>query len=292
VAESGRGPESADILQYVRGELCGCNPAIWVPCVRGEYPLVFMVKNSVKKIARALGLNLSGWASSRYDRHVAQAAPKTYSQYGEDAALRGFMDVRCRTPGYRGFWVDVGAHHPTRFSNTRMFSEMGWRGINVDALKAAVGLFRRSRKRDVNVWTGVGGRKGTLDFFQFDEPAYDTFSRERVETLGREWGRELKEGVDFTVVKVPVVTLKDLLDEHLPAGQHIDFLTVDAEGMDLEILKSNDWTKYRPDFLLAETECGAQLDALLRSVGYARVGRGVNTEIWRLEADEKWYNAR
>jgi len=234
----------------------------------------------VKNVIRRFGLDPAGWASSRYDGRVARAAPKTYAQYGEDAMLRGFMDRRCRNPGYRGFWVDIGAHHPTRFSNTRMFSEMGWRGINVDALRPAIDLFRKRRKRDVNVWTGVGGQRGTLDFFQFAEPAYDTFSRERIEALARAWGRALKEGVDYAVVRVPVVTLKELLDAHLPAGQKIDFMTVDAEGLDLEILKSNDWARYRPDFLLVETECGAELGGFLETVGYVRAGKGVNTEVW------------
>ena len=219
------------------------------------------------KLLAKIGVDLTGWRSARYERRVAKGAPKTYSQYGEDACLRGFMDRRCRDHEYHGFWVDIGAHHPTRFSNTRMFSEMGWRGINVNV--------------------GVGAVPGELDYYQFPDHAYNTFVKARVDELAREWGHDLVDGRDYHVCKVPVVTLKELLDVYLPSGQKIDFLSVDAEGLDFEILKSNDWEKYRPDYVLAEVE-GALSDAgviemvrFLRAVGYELVGRCFVTAIFK-----------
>lgn len=247
------------------------------------------MKDFIKKLLAKMGVDLTGWRSARYERRVAQSAPKTYSQYGEDACLRGFMDRRCRDRKYRGFWVDIGAHHPTRFSNTRMFSELGWRGVNVDAMPDAIVLFVKRRPNDINVNVGVGASSGELDYYQFPDHAYNTFVKERVDALSAEWGRELVAGRDYQVRKVPVVTLKDLLDGYLPPGQKIDFLTVDAEGMDLEILKSNDWGTYRPEFVLAEVnDAGSLTDAgesemvrFLREVGYGLVGQCVSTSIFR-----------
>ena len=245
------------------------------------------MKDLIKRLLAKMGVDLTGWRSARYERRAAEGAPKTYSQYGEDACLRGFMDRRCRDREYRGFWVDIGAHHPTRFSNTRMFSELGWRGINVDAMSDAIELFRKRRPNDINVNVGVGSVPGELDYYQFPDHAYNTFVKARVDELAREWGHELVEGRDYHVCKVPVVTLRELLDECLPSGQKIDFLSVDAEGMDLEILKSNDWEKYRPDYVLAEVEGalsdagGSEMVRFLRAVGYELAGRCFVTAIFK-----------
>lgn len=248
------------------------------------------MKEVAKKFLAKMGVDLTGWRSWRYEKHAVKRAPKTYSQYGEDACLRGFMDVRCRTVGYRGFWVDVGAHHPTRFSNTRMFSEMGWSGINVDALPEAIELFRKRRPQDVNVNIGIGDVTGELEYYRFHDHAYNTFVKARIGELSRDWGHELIEGRDYHVCKVPVITLRELLDRYLPKGQKIDFLSVDAEGMDLAVLKSNDWARYRPEFVLAEvlhagcdrTILDSEAACFLIDKGYEFVGQCVCTTIFRM----------
>lgn len=247
-----------------------------------------MMKRLVKEMLLKMGVDLTDWRSWLYEKRAASRALKTYSQYGEDACLRGFMDVRCRDRAYRGFWVDVGAHHPTRFSNTRMFSEMGWTGINVDAMSDAMDLFRKRRPRDVNVNVGIGDASGELTYYLFPDHAYNTFVKARVDELAREWGRELVEGLDYQTRKVPVITLKELLDRYLPKGQKIDFLTIDAEGMDLAILKSNDWSRYRPDFVLAEVLPASSGGNILESetarylcdMGYRFAGQCASTTIF------------
>ena len=250
-----------------------------------------MKKRIIELFAR-LGVDLTSWRSCRYERIATKRAPKTYSQFGEDACLRGLMEQRLlQNPAYRGFWVDIGAHHPTRYSNTRMFSEMGWRGINVDAMSDVIDLFRKRRPHDINVNVGIGDKPGELAYYQFPDQAYNTFLKTHVDELARKWGRELVEGRDYNVRKVKVITLKELLDGYLPKGQKIDFLTVDAEGMDQVILESNDWSLYRPDFILAEvlwvedgqTVLDNDTTRFLREVGYEFVGLCSCTAIFRLK---------
>ena len=247
------------------------------------------MKDCLKELLVRMGIDLTSWRSGRYERLVTKMAPRTFSQYGEDACLRGLMDKRCSDPAYRGFWVDIGAHHPTRFSNTRMFSELGWRGINVDAMTDAIDLFQKRRPRDINVNVGIGDKPGELAYYQFPDHAFNTFVKARVEELARELGRELVAERDYQVVKIQVITLKELLDRYLPKGQKIDFLTVDVEGMDLAVLKSNDWSCYRPDFILAEVlQIGKGQSAFenetarfLADVGYEFAGQCTCTSIFR-----------
>lgn len=197
----------------------------------------------------------------------------SYSQEGEDRLLLRYFNHK---PD--GFYVDVGAHHPLRFSNTQIFYEMGWRGINIDALPGSMGRFRRRRPRDFNVEVGVGEEPGVAKFYVFNEPGVNTFNAEVAAKQNRPpWRIE-------RVIDVPVRPLREIVAELLPVGRTIDFLTIDVEGKDLEVLRSNDWDRFRPQVVLAES-VGKDLTGLdsdptalyLGSLGYVPYAKTVNT---------------
>jgi len=177
-----------------------------------------------------------------------------------------------------GFYVDVGAHHPVRFSNTYLFYRRGWRGINIDAQPGSMRLFRKHRPRDINIECGVAARAGTLSYFRFNEPALNTFDESEA---------KLKDVAPYRIidrVEVGVRPLGDLLAEFLPAGQAIDFMTVDVEGLDAEVLGSNDWNRFRPRIVLAETLrtdilaiASCPTVRLLCEVGYKPVAKAYDT---------------
>ena len=165
-----------------------------------------------------------------------------YSQEGEDMILRRLFD---RQP--YGFYVDVGAHRPQRFSNACFFSKREWRGINIDPNPESNSAFVRVRPRDINLAVGISEVPGTLRFFQFEESALNTFD----EGLAR--ARQECDGYRLlSTINVSVLRLDQVLADHLPAGQEIDFLSVDAEGFDLGVLRSNDWARHRPYCILVE----------------------------------------
>ena len=105
----------------------------------------------------------------------------SYAQEGEDLVLARILGTNTSP----GFFVDVGAHHPTRFSNTYYFYRRGWRGINVDALPGTASLFQRARPRDVTVECGVGAQAGVMTYFVFNEPALNTFSEQEAHKKDR-----------------------------------------------------------------------------------------------------------
>lgn len=167
----------------------------------------------------------------------------SYSQEGEDLILLRALDYRPH-----GFFVDVGAHDPIRFSNTFSFYNLGWRGLNIDPLIGLSDAFARQRARDINLPFGVSQLAGELDYFQFNEPALNTFSTEKRDSV-------LALQNHYKLIhqrKIPTFPLCDLLERYLPAGQEIDFLSVDAEGLDFEVLSSNNWQRYRPRFVIYE----------------------------------------
>jgi FkbM family methyltransferase len=216
-------------------------------------------------------------------RREARPAPGlvSYSQQGED------MILHCLFQGHRtGFYVDVGAHHPSRFSNTYFFYLRGWRGINIDAMPGSMDAFREVRPEDINLECGVAEVAGRLTFYRFDEPAVNSFSREVSEARAAEGHFRL---IDRT--EVPTRPLAEILSEHLSPGRPIDFLNVDAEGLDLEVLRSNDWSRFRPKVVVAEDIDVLMLDDLgrspivefLRGHGYRPCAKGLHS---LLMADE------
>jgi FkbM family methyltransferase len=165
-----------------------------------------------------------------------------YAHFGEDAYISSYFRHQ-----KTGFYVDVGAHHPKRYSNTALLHEKGWRGINIDPDAYTISLFKRARPSDINLQVGVGAKEETLDFHRYSDGAVNTFSNERTEKL-----EEKKWLTEIAVEKVRVYPLHIILEKHLPAGAEIDFLNIDIEGLDVEALESNDWQKFRPRMIAIE----------------------------------------
>lgn len=173
---------------------------------------------------------------------LAQRA-ESFGQEGEDLIVGRLFD-RVKN----GFFVDVGAHHPFRFSNTWLLYQRGWRGINIDAMPGAMDAFRKWRPEDVNIECLVSTSKEPLRFFQYEEPALNTLSAEIVRRREKDAPQYRLKGVVDLVPR----RLGEILSEHVPSGQVIDLLNVDVEGHDLEVLESNDWERFKPRAIVAE----------------------------------------
>lgn len=169
---------------------------------------------------------------------------KSYSQDGEDVVLASFYE---NVKNFRGFYVDIGAHHPVRFSNTWMFYKKGWKGINIDPTPGSMKAFNILRRRDINLEIGIGAKADNILFYCFNEPALNTFDANLA--------NERNSGNPYKIVKqieVRIETLSKILDENLEENRQIDFLTIDVEGLDLQVLQSNSWEKYSPKYVLVE----------------------------------------
>jgi FkbM family methyltransferase len=149
----------------------------------------------------------------------------------------------------KGFFVDVGGLHPKRFSNTYLLYKMGWRGIVVEPNPDAEKLFRKTRRRDIFIPEGVAASTGSMEYFRFEEPALNTFDAELASIRENEEGRRIKDRISRKISP-----LGDILDAHLPKGTHIDVMSIDVEGLDEEVLRSNHWNKYRPKWLVVEID--------------------------------------
>jgi FkbM family methyltransferase len=171
-----------------------------------------------------------------------------YGQKGEDVLLQSFFE-----PNYQGFYVDIGAFDPMVFSNTKHFYDRGWRGINIDANPYSIAIFNKKRNRDINVESGVSDVSGELNFYSFGKyssiAAMNTFDEDAYKL-------QLKKGFKIEEIrKVKVGSINDILGKYLPQGQHIDFIDIDVEGFEIQILKTFNFEKYAPDYFLIEDPC-------------------------------------
>lgn len=158
----------------------------------------------------------------------------TYAQFGEDAVLLELFKNK-----NDGRYVDVGAHHPYRYSNTYLLHKKGWHGVNIDPNPHAIQLFNKARPDDENTCAGAG-RAGILTYYRFSDPAVNTFRKDEAE----KWKKKsfLKFLGTTEIETKPLSTLVE---------GPFDLLTIDAEGMDLEVLQSYDW-KYYPKVIVIE----------------------------------------
>jgi len=181
---------------------------------------------------------------------------ESYSQFGEDGVLMGMLEARnwnsaLQRSGLngKGFYVDVGAFSPKQFSNTYLFYKKGWHGINIDATPGSMKAFRKIRKRDINIEAAVSDTNHELTFYTWGvHELTNTFSPEHAEEFTKAFGKEPEK------VVLKTQRLEDILDANLPKNQSIDFMSVDAENHNLEVLRSNNWEKYRPTYLIVELD--------------------------------------
>jgi FkbM family methyltransferase len=210
---------------------------------------------------------------NRFRKVVLPHAVLSYSQEGEDLILQRIFAAR-----QNGFYVDVGAHHPRRFSNTYNFYRRGWRGINIDAMPGSMKEFNRVRPRDINLEMGVAAARGSMRFFIFSDAALNTFDAELAASRNQGQYRIVGE------IEVPTDTLATVLEAHMPADTGIDFISVDVEGLDLAVLESNDWSRFRPMCICVEHSVPDMLElpntplySLLAPLGYRLYAKTANT---------------
>ncbi|TGN08016.1 FkbM family methyltransferase [Leptospira ilyithenensis] len=188
----------------------------------------------------------------------------SFSQEGEDMILREIFENKSQ-----GFYVDIGAYDPVRFSNTNYFYQLGWSGINIEPSPDAIERFNLKRTRDINLNFGVSGQSGNLDYYSFEEAALNTFDSERVVFLEKNSPYRSNKKLN-----IPVLPLAEILSRHC-ANKQIDFMNIDVEWHELDVLKSNDWNRFRPNVLLVEilnfdfeTVSKDPVHMLLQDLGY------------------------
>ena len=217
----------------------------------------------------------------RPSRLIKTLVRKSYSQTGEDSIIGQLMSGT-----ERGIYVDVGCGHPFVGSNTFMFYEKNWRGLAIDANQKFSSVWKIMRPRDKFVNCSIELTESNLrEFYSFYADVYSTFDKDRALDLINQ-GLELKE-IDY----VPSKDLSSLVREFLRDTQEcsINLLSIDVEGLELEVLRSFPFREYKPEIICVEELSSpiyevTSVSEYLEKLGYTLVAYTGLSSIYRLHA--------
>jgi FkbM family methyltransferase len=163
----------------------------------------------------------------------------SYAQNLEDVLLR-----RVFSHAEDGFYIDVGANDPVHDSVTKHFYDRGWRGINIEPQRGPYTRLCAQRQNDINLNIGLSNTDSALEFLECrSNPGLSTFSAE----MANVWREQ---GTEFVKRLVPVMTLAQVCEEHV--DRPVDFLKIDAEAHEREVIQGGDWERWRPRVILIE----------------------------------------
>jgi FkbM family methyltransferase len=168
----------------------------------------------------------------------------SYSQSGEDLIVDFVMTaIGIEKPTY----FDIGAHHPYAISNTAFFHANGSNGVCVEPDPVLFRRISKVRKNDVCLNIGIGlGQEAEADFYIMSIPSLNTFSKEHALECESYGNVQIN-----SVIKMPLVNINDIMQDNFKTTPN--FVSLDVEGLDFEILKSFDFSKYRPEVFCIET---------------------------------------
>lgn len=171
-------------------------------------------------------------------------AVPSYSQSGEDMIVRFALNAMgVSKPTY----IDIGAYHPEHLSNTAYFYGIGCSGINIEPNPKLFRAFEKQRPRDVNLNMGVSDKSGELDFFVLSADTLSTFSQDEADKFVVDHGFKIVETIKVKVEPVPKILSKYASDKYP------EFLSLDAEGIEEEILRSVNFHDWKPLVICCET---------------------------------------
>jgi FkbM family methyltransferase len=218
-----------------------------------------------------------------FDGKLDEWGQQQFSQFGEDVCLWAWIET-LRMTDARGFYVDVGAHHPRKGNNTYLLRKLlGWTGINIEPDPKLYAAFVEECPNCTNLQFAVGNNAGRANLTVYNHPGANTMS----DTLRARQAADPRIVVVDTI-NVEVHRLNDILEKYLPPDRDFRLLTIDAEGLDFEIISSLDTDRYKPSLILIEdfefdlaTPDASKTFRLLQGVGYRPVSHCMVTTLYR-----------
>ena len=167
-----------------------------------------------------------------YVRYKFLYKKRSYSQFQEDLFLLDFFKNRST-----GKFVDLGAYHPMKFNNTYLLYKKGWSGTNVDLNSSSIDMFNIVRERDTNKCALISAERNIEKTVYYEH----NFSAVNSLILSEDLKKVLKKE------KIMKTSTFDELVDH-----KFDFLNIDLEGHDYDVLKTINLQKHKPDLICIE----------------------------------------
>ncbi len=199
------------------------------------------MNNETQKLLETISRSRQPTAPFTIGTHALPHAALAYSMCGEDLYLRKIFKRRVAS-GEKGIYVDIGSASPIEISNTYYFYCLGWRGLCIDANVDMAASWSAVRSEDTYITAAVGEIEGNAQFLRHKtHPGMSrmAFAQDRP-------AEDYEQSCSVNVRR-----LDSLFAEHI-GDRRIQFMTIDVEGAELGVLKSNDWRRWRPEIIMLE----------------------------------------
>ena len=168
-----------------------------------------------------------------------------YSQWGEDQFINEFFKDKID-----GIYLDIGCFHPVMYSNTCLLHRKGWRGINIDINPTSIDLFNIIRKSDLNICDAISDTHKEVT--QFTDHLFSP-----INTINKNFSKIISKKLStkkFLEKKIITYTFDQIIKKNKIEIDIIDFLNIDVESHDFEVLQSIDLLKFKPKIICIEIE--------------------------------------
>ena len=197
----------------------------------------------------------------------------SFAKSGEDIQLRKLINNN-----KPGVYFDIGCWDPIKASNTYYFSLRKWKGICVDPNPELKELYKAIRPNDIFINKGISSQTGEIiEYYMLGEDCKSSRNTLDKAFLAK---NNLLDKITKTT-SIQTIRLDALISENYSPNERLDFFDIDVEGLDLDVLKTNDWTKYRPKIVLIESDLSLKNDMIseitqyLESVDYSLIGKSL-----------------
>jgi len=144
----------------------------------------------------------------------------------------------------KGFYIDVGCHHPVMNNNTYLLYQKGWRGINIDLDQKNIDLFKYFRVKDENINCAVSSTTGEKDlFFYHDKSPINTIEKSAA---------DYQKSIVKKIKKIKTQNLNSIIDNSKFKNEQINLVSIDVEGHEMEVVKGFNLKKYKPNVVVIE----------------------------------------
>ena len=193
----------------------------------------------------------------------------SYAMDGEDLAIDQYIEKK-----EKGFYVDIGAHHPIHRNNTQLLFNKGWSGINIDVNQFSIDLFNFLRPNDINLLTAISDQEGEITFYY--QKKFSQLNTTDKKIANENFQKNFKEQ------QVKCQTIHNILTNSKYQEVKIDFLNIDVEGAEMKVLKTLNFEIYDPKVICIEILGYRELDFKERE------SRIKNDEIYKYLVDKDY----
>jgi len=196
-------------------------------------------------------------------RFAPRGARISFSQYGEDLIIK---DILKKDGVEEITYIDIGTHHPYFGNNTYLLYKSGGRGVLVEPNSEMCEVIKKKRPKDICLNMGVGAQDGEADFYEFEQSTRSTFSKIDAEEQEKKTGQKPK------IIKQKNISLNSIIEKYFN-NKDISLVSIDAEGLDFDILSGFSFSKRPKVFCVESNEKDKRVENLMKDRGYSLVAQ-------------------